>query len=463
MVLMRNLLGPADMHSDFEAKLIETFERTPSFKGFSDGELSFEISRHDKREKEYKTIKFSIGLTYKGDAPVFMIMNYNKTILRNSGHSYADGVLCHNIPSYKASEKYGEWYAKSIIEFINSLELVNKKGINDTNILLLKSVLPENDLIEYERISHGSFSILLNTSIDKVVVGQKYQLRRANTMATPPRFELMINQLFVGFAWKVIEIDGSEVTLINGTNTVKTLFQPSNILEEINNNPKSNIIVIGAGSLGSYFIANYVKDYLNGDMTIIDGDIYLYGNKDRHYLGMQQNTFFINKADALKNNLYRDILKHKSTNKINVISEPIGLRTRNGFSKQIDTAIKEADIVVDLTGRNESLAFLIRNFDCADKLIYKASLYDSGNVMIASMINQDDEFEDVINEWNEKRIKNNLEVHSAYTSESPANNTRVSLNAAILNEIILTNEINKGEYLIYDWRKNIRKTWKANS
>ena len=67
-------------------------------------------------------------------------------------------------------------------------------------------------------------------------------------------------------------------------------------------------------------------------------------------------------------------------------------------------------------------------------------------------------YEEIIADWEKRRSEAGWEAESAYTSENPANNSRVSLMASVLNELIGNKKIKKGEFIIYDWRNNITKT-----
>ena len=447
------------MLKQFEEKLVETLKRTSSFKGFSNNILSFEIDRINKDEGKYFKYNFSIELTYKEDIPLFKIINYQNSEMRSCGHTYSDGVLCHNIPSYKATPESGEWYGTSIVQFVNSLE--QKRITNQFNqtFNILVSSLPENDIVEYERIAHGTFYVLSDSTLAAVIVGNKYALMPSNDInVRVPGFIRITNINFSGHHWTVTKKVGNIISLSIEDKIVEAVFQPTTILIEENANIAQTISIIGAGSLGSYFISNYAKDYLNGTMNIIDGDIYLYENSKRHYLGLNPPSFFGNKGAIMAKVLERDLLRHGTQNKIVAFTSPIGLRVSSNGSALAQKAIDSSDVIVDLTGRNEPLQFLMQNVDLKNTSVYKAALYDSGNVMVVANVNVDLTFEEIINEWNDKRIKLGYEPDSAYSSVSPANNSRVSMCAGVLNELIANKTIEKGDYFIYDWRRNFRKT-----
>ena len=459
MVLMRSPLGLVDMHKEFEKTLIETFERTPFYKSFFSNIIKFQIERKNPLDKTYIKYTIEILLSYENNIPLFVIKNYRLSSLRNAGHAYGDGLMCHNIPPYNASAESGEWYAKSIIEFINSLKTSIVKNFQGQKIILLKSCLEENDLIEYETMLSGLFNIILKNDFESIQIDERFVLKPGDkNIQSPPRFVQIQNQMYTGPSWKVISKEKPDVSLTNGRVVIKARFQPSKILDEQNNNPKNDIVVIGAGSLGSHFIANYTKDYLNGKLTIVDPDIYLYENKDRHFLGMEIQAFFASKAIAMNASLHREILKHSNTNKIVPIVGALGLRTNAKMVAKIKDALENADVIVDLTGTNEPLKYILENKESISADIYKASLYDSGNAMIIGNINKEDGIEEVMNKWNSIRVDMGYQPHSAYSSESPANNTRLSINAAVLNEVINNSVLKKGEFSKYDWRKNIGKT-----
>ena len=447
------------MPKAFEDKLIETLERSNSFKGFADGHLNFEIDRINKLTNKYFKYNFSIELSYKEEIPMFKIVDYRRSQMRGCGHTYMDGVLCHNIPPYKASEKSGEWYGLSIVQFVGSLVWTTKTNQLGQAFHLLISSIPENDIVEYEHIAHGTFFILSEVNLESVLIDNKYTLTPADRdKAKVPVFNRITNPYFSGNHWTVVEKMGNIISLSMGETIVKARFQQSIITDEENINKRKSISVIGAGSLGSYFIANYVKDYLNGTMNIIDGDVYLFENSKRHYLGLTSPYFFGNKGVLMANSLTRELSRHKTTNKIEAFIRPLGLRVRSDDGAIVQEAINSSNVIVELTGRNEPLQFLLDNSSLENITVYKAALYDSGNVMIVANIDVSKSFEEIINEWNDKRIKLGYEPDSAYSSISPANNSRVSMCAGVLNELIANETIKKGDYFIYDWRRNLGKT-----
>ena len=442
------------MHREFEDSLLSIFNTTKSFISFENSKFNFKLSRHNFVENKIKDIYICVELIYNDEIPIFQILDYKNSPISAAGHVYNDGVLCHNIPTYKATKETGIFYAQSIVQYLNSLQY--RKNSQE----ILVSSLGESDLVELEEISHGNFYLLIDDELKNIYIGKQYKyIQRDQTTKHAASFIHDSNASHMDSVWSV-KIINDKITLVQinpkTNNEIIATFQSIKIQISPNKNSKKNVSIIGLGSLGSYFAANFVKDYQNGKLYLIDGDYFLATNQNRHYMGYSQNVMFRSKAFALAELLGREIIKHRDINQIIPLFEPVGLRTHaKMFSKTLEY-LEKSNEIIDLTGTNEVLKAILK-IDLKEKSVYKAALYDGGNVMIVLRVDDNSTYEQIMNEWEKRRKEYGYEAESAYTSENPANNSRVSLMSSVLNELIESNDIKKGEFLIYDWRNNLTK------
>lgn len=129
---------------------------------------------------------------------------------------------------------------------------------------------------------------------------------------------------------------------------------------------ESNIMLLGAGALGSTVAENLLRDGCTA-ITIVDGELFEIGNLSRHTLGLES----INrpKATALAERL-QELSPHATINDV-PSSYPI--------SEDQEESVPEPDIILDCTG-NDRVLFALGNDHWEDpKLVVSTSLGPRGD------------------------------------------------------------------------------------
>lgn len=153
---------------------------------------------------------------------------------------------------------------------------------------------------------------------------------------------------------------------------------------------KSNILIVGAGALGSTVAENLLRDGCT-NLIIVDGEKFEIGNLARHTLSLDALDQY--KATALANRL-RKLSPHATVHDIN---------SRYPLSENSREAIPDPDIIIDCTGNDKVLHALSQKKWSSAKLIISTSLAPQGKRLYAySTFTQTfeyDDFEEQLEPW----------------------------------------------------------------
>lgn len=145
---------------------------------------------------------------------------------------------------------------------------------------------------------------------------------------------------------------------------------------------ESNILLVGAGALGSTVAENLLRDGCT-NLTIVDGEKFEIGNLARHTLSLDALNQY--KATALASRL-RELSPHATIHDVN---------SRYPLSESDREAIPDPDIILDCTGNDQVLyAFDQEPWDSA-KLVVSTALGPQGKRLYTySTFTQTFEFDD---------------------------------------------------------------------
>lgn len=153
---------------------------------------------------------------------------------------------------------------------------------------------------------------------------------------------------------------------------------------------ESNVMLIGAGALGSTVAENLLRDGCTS-ITLVDGEKFEIGNLARHTLSL--NALNQYKATALANRL-RELSPHATIHKV---------KSRYPISESDQEAIPEPDIILDCTGNDQVLHALNREQWDSAKLVVSTSLGPQGKRLYTystyTHTFEFDDFEDQIEPW----------------------------------------------------------------
>lgn len=127
----------------------------------------------------------------------------------------------------------------------------------------------------------------------------------------------------------------------------------------------SNIMLIGAGALGSTVAENLLRDGCT-DLTIVDGEKFEIGNLARHTLSLKALNQY--KATAVANRL-RDLSPHATIHDVT---------SRYPLSEDDQEAVPDPDIVLDCTGNDQVLHALDQERWDSAKLVVSTALGPQG-------------------------------------------------------------------------------------
>ena len=158
---------------------------------------------------------------------------------------------------------------------------------------------------------------------------------------------------------------------------------------------ESNIMLIGAGALGSTVAENLLRDGCIS-ITIIDGERFEIGNLARHTLGLESINRF--KATVLAERL-RQLSPHATI---------YDIRSSYPLSEDQQDSVPEPDIILDCTGNDRVLFALGNEFWESPKLVVSTSLGPRGNrlYMYATYTHRFDEtdFDEQYRPWSQSDI-----------------------------------------------------------
>lgn len=153
---------------------------------------------------------------------------------------------------------------------------------------------------------------------------------------------------------------------------------------------ESNIMLIGAGALGSTVAENLLRDGCT-NLTIVDGEKFEIGNLARHTLSLDALNQY--KATAVANRL-RDLSPHATIHDVN---------SRYPLSESDQEALPDPDIVLDCTGNDQVSYALDQEQWSSAKLVVSTALGPQGTRLytystFTQSFNSDD-FEAQIDPW----------------------------------------------------------------